>query len=395
VKGCIPGMLRPMSTSTTTAPAQKSGLGQRAGALADAFRFDGGILAMFVVSRLLVVVAAIAAETLIPRNPALVPGAGGPLLQSLTSWDGWYYLGIAGGGYHVDPVSGAYRDIAFAPLYPMIVRALAAPWPQYAGVVAILVSNVAFLAALGLLARLGTPYLGRRRAALAAGLLAIYPFASVFAMAYTESLFLLCMVAAFLAAERRHRTWAGIFLALAVLSRLQGVGLILPLWVLLLRQDGWRPRPSQLWLLLGPLALVGFIAYVGVLSGSLTAFLDAQQAWGRTGVGSSAPDETIAARFSPYQAALLLTLLWSVFLLVFVRVDKMRPEYWLVPVVFIVAELSSGSLEAVGRVTMLAFPYVWILSNRRSLFARRAWPVVSAGLFTALAIAAFGGYWVP
>ena len=141
----------------------------------------------------------------------------------------------------MDPVSGAYRDIAFAPLFPMIVKVLSAPWPEYAGLVAVVVSNVAFLAALGLLTRLGTPYLGRRRAALAAGLLAIYPFASVFAMAYTESLFLLFMVAAFLAAERRHRTWAGIFLALTVLSRLQGVGLILPLWILMLRQDGWRP----------------------------------------------------------------------------------------------------------------------------------------------------------
>ena len=363
--------------------------------LAGEFRLDGGVIAMFVVSRALLVVAAIVAEGLIPRNPALTSGADGFLVRSLTSWDGWYYLGIAAGGYHPDPVSGAYRDVAFAPLYPMVVRVLSAPWPAYAGVVAVLVSNVAFLAALGLLTRLGTPYLGRRRAALAAGLLAIYPFASVFGMAYTESLFLLCMVAAFLAAERRHRTWAGIFLALTVLSRLQGVGLILPLWILMLRQDGWRPRLSQGWLLLGPLAAIGFGLYVGALTGSLTGFLDAQKAWGRVGVGGAPPDATLGADFSWYQAALLATLLWSVFLLVFVRVDRMRPEFWLIPVVFIAAELSSGSLEAVGRITMLAFPYVWILANRRSPFARRAWPVVSAGLFTAIAILSFGGYWVP
>lgn len=350
---------------------------------------------MFVASRLLIVVAAVIAEQLIPRNPALVPGADGPLLRSLTSWDGWYYLGIARDGYHIDPISGAYRDIAFAPLYPMIVRVLSAPWPAYAGAVAVLFSNVAFLGALGLLTRLATPYLGRRRAALAAGMLAIYPFASAFGMAYTESLFLLCMLAAFLAAERRHRAWAGIFLALTVLSRLQGIGLLLPLWIMMLRQDGWRPKLSQGWLLLGPLAAFGFILYVGTVTGSPTAFLDAQKAWGRTGVGGAAPAATIGADFSPYQAALVLTLLWSVFLFVFVRVDRIRLEYWLVPAVFIAAELSSGSLEAVGRITMLGFPYVWILANRRSLFARRVWPVVSAGLFTAVAILSFGGYWVP
>ncbi len=82
-------------------------------------------------------------------------------------------------------------------------------------------------------------------------------------------------------------------------------------------------------------------------------------------------------------------------LLVFRRVDRLRVEYWLVPIVFIAAELSSGSLEAVGRITMLGFPLVWTLANRRSLFARRAWPAISMGLFTVIAILSFGGYWVP
>ena len=75
--------------------------------------------------------------------------------------------------------------------------------------------------------------------------------------------------------------------------------------------------------------------------------------------------------------------------------DGLRPEYWLIPVLFIAAELSSGSLEAVGRVTMAAFPYAWLLAGRRSLVVRRAWPVVSAGLFALVAILSFGGYWVP
>ena len=156
-------------------------------------------------------------------------------------------------------MSGAYSNIAFPPLYPFVVRLLSWPIPGSEGIVAVLVSNVAFLAALALLVRLGTPYLGRRRATIAAGLLVIYPFASVFAMAYSESLFLLLMVAAFLAAERGHRAWAGIFLALTVLCRLQGIALVLPLLILMLRQDGWRPRPSLGWLLLGPLAGVAFL----------------------------------------------------------------------------------------------------------------------------------------
>jgi hypothetical protein len=376
-------------------PMPALGWRERVGALAVELRLDGGLVALFIASRLLIVIAAFVAEALIPRNPLLDPGADGPILRSLTSWDGWYYLGIVRDGYQADPVSGAYSNIAFPPLYPMLVRLLSFPIKGSEGIVAILVSNVAFLIALGLLVRLGTPYLGRRRATMAAGLLVIYPFASVFAMAYTESLFLLLMVASFLAAERGHRAWAGIFLALTVLCRLQGIALILPLGIVMLRQDGWRPHASLGWLLLGPLAGAAFLGYIATITGTPTAFLDAQQAWGREGIGGAPAGTTIGAMFSPYQAALVAILAASTFLLVFVRVDRLRPEYWLVPVLFIAAELSSGSLEAVGRITMLAFPFVWILANRRSIFVRRAWPAVSVGLFAIIAVLQFGGYWVP
>lgn len=376
-------------------PLPARGWRHRLAQLAAEFRLDGGLVALFVASRVLIVLAAFAAETLIPRNPELEPGVDAPIMRSLTSWDGWYYLGIVRDGYQGEPVSGAYANVAFPPLYPAVVRALSWPIPGSEGIVAILVSNVAFIAALALLVRLGTPYLGRRRAALAAGLLIIYPFASVFTMAYTESLFLLLVVAAFLAAERGHRMWAGVCFALAVLCRVQGIALLLPLAIILLRQDGWRPKPSQAWLLLGPLAGAAFLAFVAWVTGSSTGYLDAQQAWGREGFGGAQADGTIAAMFTPYQAALLATLLASVYLLVFVRADRMRPEYWLIPVLFIAAELSSGSLEAVGRITMLAFPFVWIIANRRSAGVRRIWPMVSVGLFTLIAVLQFGGYWVP
>ena len=356
---------------------------------------DRRIVWAFVVSRVLVVLAAVIAEGFIIRNPALTSGDGAPILRSLTSWDGWYYLGIVRDGYHTVPVSGAYRDVAFLPLFPALVWVLSLPWPTFAGLVSVLVANVASLISLGLLRRLGEPYLGRRRASIAAALMAIYPFASAYAMAYTESLFLALSIGAFLAAEKDRRLVAGLLLALASLSRFQGIVLILPLAIVLLRHDSWKARPSLAWLLLGPAAALGFFAYVGAITGSTTAYLDAQQAWGRLGVGGSSPGSTIAAAISPYQIALLVTLSAAVFLLVFARRDRIRIEYVLIPVLYIVAEMASGSLEAVGRVTMLAFPYAWILANRGGFFARTYWPVASAGLFTALAILAFGGYWVP
>jgi hypothetical protein len=381
-------------TLSRAVPYPADGWRTRLGHLAARTQLDRGLVALFVTSRLLVLLAAFTAETLIPRDPALDPGVDAPILRSLTSWDGWYYLGIVRDGYQASPVSGDYANVAFPPLYPAVVRVLSAPFPGSDGIVAILVANLAFVAALSLLIKLGTPYLGLRRARLAAALLIIYPFASVFTMAYTESLFLLLMLAAFVAAERGHPLRTGVAFAFAVLCRVQGIALLLPLAIILLRRNGWRPTPSTAWLLLGPLAGAGFLLFVAAVTGSSTGYLDAQQAWGREGFGGASADGTIAAMFTPYQAALLVTLLASVFLLVFIRADGMRPEYWLVPVLFIGAELSSGSLEAVGRITMLAFPFVWIIANRGAA-VRQTWPIVSAGLFTLISVLQFGGYWVP
>lgn len=375
----------------TPAPGRQSLARERL----DDFRLDAGLLAIFVASRIVVLFAVLVAEFLMPRNQALVPGAEGPIIRSLTTWDGWYYLGIAANGYQADAVAGAYSNVAFPPLYPALIKVLSLPIPAYSGVVAVLISNVAFLLALGLMVRLGTRFVGRRRASLAAGLLAIYPFASAFAMAYSESLFLLVMLAAFLAAERGHRAWAGIFLALTVLSRTQGVALVLPLAILMLRQDGWRPKPSILWLALGPLAALAFLAYIASVTGSITAILDASQAWGRMGIGNAEPGTTIGAAFTPYQGALVLTLLATTFLFVFVRVDRIPIEYALVPMLPILADMFSGSLESIGRHTVAGFPLLWILANRRSVAIRRGWPIVSVGFFAIVAILSFGGYWVP
>jgi hypothetical protein len=356
---------------------------------------DPRVVAAFLASRLILILAAFVAEGLIPRNPALTSGDAAPILRSLTSWDGWYFLGIAREGYHTGAVAGQYHDYAFLPLYPGLVATLSFPWPQFAGLVAVLLANLATLAALLLLVPLGEPLLGRRRASRAAAALAVWPFASAFGMAYSDGLFLALIVGAFLAAEQDRRVWVGMLLGLACLTRFQGIPLILPLWLIEFRRDGWRPRPSQAWLLLGPLAAAGFLASIAFVSGSPTAYLDAQTAWGRNGIGGSGPTETIAASISAYQVALIATLCWAVFLLVFMRRDRLPLPYALVPVLFLVAELSSGSLEAVGRVTMAAFPYVWLIASRRSILATRVWPIVSIGLFTLIALLSFGGYWVP
>jgi hypothetical protein len=355
------------------------------------------ILGGFVAGRLIVLIAAWFSDTLLVRNPNLTSGSDGGILRALTSWDGWWYMGIARDGYQLAPLQLDHHNYAFLPLYPMLVRLLSSPFPGADGLIAVLLSHVLFAVALVLLFALGRRHIGDRRAALACFLLAISPFSAVFSMAYGESLFLVLAVGSFFAAERGNRPAAGILLALSALCRLQGAVLFLPLWILFFRQDAHRPRLSQAWVLLAPLAVAGFLVYIAWFTGSFDAFVTNMADWGRGGaaVGATAAGGNIAAHFNPIQFVLLAVLCASIWPLVYARADGIRLEYVLIPVLFIGVTFVSGNLESIGRYVTAAFPFAWILANRRSAFWRRSWPAISAGLLALFAVLEFGGYWVP
>ena len=169
----------------------------------------------------------------------------GPILASLTSWDGWWYLGIARNGYHAAPLSGQYHDYAFFPLYPALVRVLSLATPAFDGLIAVLLSNALFLVSLWLLYRLTADVLDEERALWSCVLLCLFPFSWVFSMAYGESLFLALSLGSLLAAERGRAGWASVLAALAGLTRLPGVLLIVPLALILWRRAA-RPPCARL-----------------------------------------------------------------------------------------------------------------------------------------------------
>lgn len=355
------------------------------------------LVAIVAVSRLVVLAAAVVAETVISRNPLLTPGDGAPILRSLTSWDGWWYLGIVRDGYHAQPIAGGYHDYAFLPLYPMLVRTLALPFPGWEGLIAVLFSNVLFVVAIGLLVALTAPRFGRALAVRSAMLLAIFPFSAAFSMAYAESLFLVLALGAFLAMERGRPGLAGVLLALATLARLQGVVLLVPLVWLLWSRDR-KPRPSWLALGLGPVTAIAAFAWVVWLTGDSTSYAAAQGAWGRAGLGGDTTG-TLAAGLTGGVAMVHVVnfsvLIVATFLFVFLRRDRIPGPYASLPVLFLGLVFTSGSVQSIGRLLMPAFPYQWILAGRRSWLGRVGWPVISIVLLFALSTAMFAGWFVP
>ena len=336
------------------------------------------LLAVWLLSRLLVLLVA-GALTAIPVAHHGDTWTDRPILSALTGSDAVYYLGIAAEGYHVEPVKEAFRDWVFFPLYPAVVRLASLVTLGDIALAGVLVSNLAFLAALVVFHALSIRHLGRERALRAAGFLALAPGAVAFTMAYTDSLFLLVGVGAMLAAERRRWALAGLLYGLAALTRLPGILLGVPLLLVMLQASGRRPTRAIAWLAVGPLALAAFAGWLGATVGDPLGFLTGQAAWAIAPVLGNA---AAAPRFDVLPLMLVATLLGYTFLLVYVRPDRIALPHAAVTVLALVTVIASLRLQSVARYLAVAWPFAWILANRQGAWFRDAWPYLTAGLFT-------------
>jgi hypothetical protein len=204
--------------------------------------------------------------------------------ELFVAWDSGWYWDIAIRGYYFRP--DGQSSIAFFPVYPMLMRAVAAPFGGGAGatwVAGIVVALVAYLFALMALHRLTERIFGSRDIARRTVLyVAVFPWSLFLARVYTESVFLLTTVLAVSRAYRGRWWEAGLWGALATLTRPNGVLIAVPLIVLAF---GDRPTLRALAsraVALAPIptALVGFSAFVYTLSGDPLGWIAGQSAWG-------------------------------------------------------------------------------------------------------------------
>lgn len=345
----------------------------------------GAIVGLFVVTRGALVLIATFLERNIPLAYHGPTYSSAPVLSSLTGTDSIYLLGIAAQGYHAEPISKGFLDWAFFPLYPLVTRAVSVLTFGDMAVAGVIAANVAFVAALVVLYRLAVPHLGHDGAVRSLAFVALAPGAVAFAMAYTDSLFLLLAAGAFLAAEQRRWPWMAILYGLASLTRPQGILLGLPLLVMLIQASG-EGRTSRLgwltprlgWLAGGPIAVAGFGAYLGATFGDPLGMLHAQQAWTDIGQPGTGPSSAIPVLDRSDALVLLLigVLLLYTFLLLFRRVDRLPLAYSVMALVAILLPLATLRLNSSARFMAAIWPFGWILAKRRSpLFELLGLPV--------------------
>jgi hypothetical protein len=139
-------------------------------------------------------------------------------------FDVLWYQAIAERGYGANA-----GDIHFPPLYPLLVsaagRALGGGY-FFAGW---LIAQVALVASLGLLFQMTAARWDGQTARRAVVFTILFPTAFFFFTVYAEALFLLWSLLCFRSLGRKEWAWAGFFVFLAILTRLQGVALMVPL----------------------------------------------------------------------------------------------------------------------------------------------------------------------
>ncbi len=203
-------------------------------------------------------------------------------------WDAQFYVEIAQSGY---PHGYTYmngqltgNNLAFFPLYPLLIRIAHTVSGLAWGTSAVVVAWLCAFAAAVVVHRLVRELVSERVAGFAVALVFCQPMAVSLWIAYTESLFLLLAAAALLAARRESWLWAGLLTCLAGLTRSTGIALSAALVVAVLlvarreRRLNWRMVAGGV---LGCLGMPAYLGWVGLRVGHLDGWAHIQSAgWG-------------------------------------------------------------------------------------------------------------------
>jgi hypothetical protein len=316
-----------------------------------------------------------------PQHQSLNPA------DALVRWDAYHYKGIAENGYSYKP--GELNNIAFFPLYPMVIRAF-----TYIGVpfvaAALLINIVSLASVLYIFERLIKKFYPKidHRMALAFG--ALFPLAIFFAAPYTESLFLALTLGAVYAFKLRRFGLGTILAVLCGLCRLNGIlVLIVAAFEVYKNKDPILAKIKTLAVISIPVVLAPFsyLLYLRIKFGSFGIYGATQLSWGRkfltintSHFAVHTPSGVTNLIFDLSIIALGLGLVW----LVYKRVDHGLALYSLVG---ILVPLSSGTTMSIGRYLLPIFP-LWLgfasIKNRNLKYIFLVWSTMSMALVASI-----------
>ncbi|MFO0669072.1 MAG: mannosyltransferase family protein [Polyangiaceae bacterium] len=350
----------------------------------------------FFATRLAMLALAWASSAVMAEGPFPPPIPG--RLGFFVRWDVSWFLSIVRDGYSYTP--GHESNVAFFPLFPILVRALA---PLTGDIVAgLVIANAALFGAaciLHMLARResGSEVIARR----AVLFLFAFPATLFHSVGYCESLFLFLTLATFEAAARQRFFVAGAFALLSAATRSSGVLVTLPLAYEILSPTRVFPRRITLRkeiaaLALPPLGLAAYLAYVADRFGSVRVVVDVQRAWGRRLKPPWDAVDSIFHHKPPYALAFGLSLLALVVTFVVLVTRRARPSFVVFAALHLAYMTTSGLVEGMPRFVGAVFPiYLVAATETESRPTTRELLLVGCGVMVGMfVILFFNGYWL-
>lgn len=319
-------------------------------------------------------------------------------------WDSGWYVNIATEGYHWLPDRpNRQQSIVFFPAYPLLLRLgtrLLGDRPGAIGIVGLLLSLTAFCGALVYFRRLARDKLDEPTTDTALWLLAAYPFAVFYGAVYTESLFLLATLGAFVEFRRDRLTAAAGWGLLAGLTRPNGCLLSVVLATGLLEREWSRRRAARV--LTAAMPGLGMLIYSACtlgLTGSPFEWARGHVAWGRT---LQQPFTALVQRYEqiasgglyeytsmfPIDALNLAAVLLAI-VSIWPVARRWGTSCALLVAMGVFVPLASGGLISIGRMTSVLFPVFLWLAEVVPVRMRSGWIVAFAMLQTFNAVLFF------
>jgi Dolichyl-phosphate-mannose-protein mannosyltransferase len=330
-----------------------------------------------------------------------------PFWDSFARFDTGYYEGIAWNGY--TPVPGGRSNIAYFPVYPMLIRAVGSLFGRHHAIYYIAgigISWVCFILAMVTLYHLARLDLPPRRAERAVLLTAIFPFAFFYGVAYSESTFLLFVVLAFFLFRTRRWLLGGLCGAVATATRVPGI-LVVPALAWLAWRNLEPTRHGRIsaaaGLLLSASGFGAYCFYVYWLTGHPFEWAATLERWGNGyhpgGAPWTAPAALLRQLFThPYRYLTTdpmasIDTLYGVTGMAFVLAvpfvwRRLGAAYGLFMLLNLWLPLSSGVFEGVGRYCSVLFPcFIWLATIRSRHVSTAV--VVTFALFYTLGLSLF------
>lgn len=311
---------------------------------------------------------------------------GNLLIDVWDRWDSSYYRGIAVNGYEYGNKPGDPGNVAFFPVYPLLMRAVLI-LVQRPAVAGILASNGCFLLALIFLYRLGQfEFADHNTSRRALFYLAIFPTSFFFTAVYSESAFLLFSVATVYFVRRRRWLTAGLVGAVATATRAPGIllyGFALVEWLKTVGASTWPRNPRLLFVALRrhwtsllavqlvPLGLVAYMLFLNVRFGDPLAFVAAHGSWGRNNwtepfaliwrTSLVVFHMPLAGNPLAWRAAIDSTLAAATVFLSFFVARRLGLSYGLYTLSVVLLAASTGSTMSMSRFVVTIFPLFMLL----------------------------------